>query len=59
MSAQNWFSKKKNSHGKQDPRAVCNVLDAMLRDSLERLKTMRSAFSLCTLRIKRKILFDG
>ena len=43
LSAEDWLSKNKNHDNKQDPHAVFNVLDVMLKDSLERLKMMRSA----------------
>lgn len=43
LRAEDWFSKNKNFNDEQDPHAVFNVLDAMLKDNLERLKMMRSA----------------
>lgn len=43
LSAEDRLSEKKNVDNEQDPQAVFNVLDVMLKDSLERLKTMRSA----------------
>ncbi|XP_065620892.1 pentatricopeptide repeat-containing protein At5g24830-like [Quercus suber] len=42
LRARDWLSKKKDDKG--DPYAVFNVLDTMLKDSLERLKLMRSVF---------------
>ncbi len=44
LRARDWFSKKKDVDDKGDPYAVFNVLDTMLKDSLERLKLMRSTF---------------
>ena len=44
VTTQDWFSQKKGNDEERDPQAVFNVLDAMLKDSLDRLKTMRSAF---------------
>ena len=41
LAAQDWFSRKKNSGNGQDPQAEFNMLDTMLKDNLERLKTMR------------------
>lgn len=35
------FSEKHNFDGEGDPRAVFNVLDALLKGSLDRLKAMR------------------
>lgn len=43
LSAEDWLSERKNVDDEQDPQAVFNVLDVMLKDSLERLKAMRSA----------------
>ncbi|CAL5358778.1 unnamed protein product [Camellia sinensis] len=39
------FSQRKDCNDKRDLRAVFNVLDTMLKDSLERLKTMREGIS--------------
>lgn len=36
-----WFSEKKDSCDKVDPELAFNILDAMLKGSLERLKAMR------------------
>ena len=47
VTTQDWFSQKKGHDEERDPRVVFNVLDAMLKDSLERLKMMRSAFDFC------------
>lgn len=44
-----WVSKQKDSDDKRDPYAVFNVLDTILKDSLERLKMMRSDFDFCAL----------
>ena len=49
LRTQNWCSKQKDFDDERDPYAVFNVLDTMLKDSLERLKMMRSAFDFCTL----------
>ncbi|KAG6626856.1 hypothetical protein CIPAW_15G081300 [Carya illinoinensis] len=56
--AQDWYSKQKDYDDKRDPYAVFNVLDTMLKDSFERLKTMRQSISLpdvgfqeCTLEV--------
>ena len=35
------FSEKRNFDGEGDPQAVFNVLDALVRGSLDRLKAMR------------------
>lgn len=35
------FLEKQNFDGEEDPRAVFNVLDALLKGSLDRLKAMR------------------
>ncbi|KAI8006040.1 Pentatricopeptide repeat-containing protein [Camellia lanceoleosa] len=42
---EDWFSQRKDCNDKRDLRAVFNVLDTMLKDSLERLKTMREGIS--------------
>lgn len=47
VTTQDWFSQKKNHEEERDPHVVFNILDAMLKDSLERLKRMRSAFHFC------------
>lgn len=41
LSAENWFLRKKDGDDKQDPHLVFNVLDGMLKDSLDRLKMMK------------------
>jgi hypothetical protein len=49
LRAQGWCSKQMNfDDDERDPYAVFNVLDTMLKDNLERLKMMRSAFDFCT-----------
>ncbi|GMP68189.1 hypothetical protein CsSME_00027891 [Camellia sinensis var. sinensis] len=42
---EDWFSQRKDCNDKRDLQAVFNVLDTMLKDSLERLKTMREGIS--------------
>ncbi|XP_024930951.3 pentatricopeptide repeat-containing protein At5g24830 isoform X2 [Ziziphus jujuba] len=49
LSAEDWFSENKNLNDKQDPHAVFNVLDVMLKDNLERLKMMRESISLANM----------
>lgn len=45
LKTKNWLSPKNDSDDdKGHPNAAFNVLDAMLKGSLERLKTMRLAF---------------
>lgn len=41
LGAEELFPKKNDVNGEQDPQAVFNVLDSMLKESLDRLKTMR------------------
>lgn len=40
---QDWFSNK-DSNNEGNPQAVFNALDLILKENLDRLKTMRSAF---------------
>jgi hypothetical protein len=61
LNAQDCSSHDKNFGGEKDPRAVFNVLDTMLKSSLERLKIMRLAFMSSSLKsilvvIRRKML---
>lgn len=58
VTTQDWFSQNKGHDEERDPRVVFNVLDAILKDSLERLKMMRESVSLtkiglngCTLEV--------
>lgn len=44
LRTQDWFPNNKQCNDEGDPQAVFNVLDAMLKGSLERLKSMRLAF---------------
>ena len=44
LRTQYWFLKKKDYNDKRDPPEVFDVLNATLKESLERLKMMRSAF---------------
>ena len=41
LSTEDLFPKMNDVNGEQDPKAVFNVLDSMLKESLDRLKTMR------------------
>uniref|UniRef100_A0A5B6ZMN9 Uncharacterized protein n=1 Tax=Davidia involucrata TaxID=16924 RepID=A0A5B6ZMN9_DAVIN len=44
LETKDWFSQNKDYNDKRSSQAVFNALDAMLKGSLDRLKTMRSAF---------------
>ncbi|XP_012076311.2 pentatricopeptide repeat-containing protein At5g24830 [Jatropha curcas] len=41
LRTQDWFQNKREDNGEGDPQFVFNVLDAMLKGNLERLKSMR------------------
>ncbi|KAK4756651.1 hypothetical protein SAY87_006778 [Trapa incisa] len=46
LETKNWFSGEVGFGGKGDPQAVYNVLDGLLKGSLERLRTMRERITL-------------
>lgn len=44
LRTKNWFSRRQGCNNKGDSQPVFNVLDTMLKDSLDRLKMMRLDF---------------
>ncbi|KAI8561572.1 hypothetical protein RHMOL_Rhmol04G0350700 [Rhododendron molle] len=45
LRTKNWLSRRKGYKNERESQPVFNVLDALLKDSLERLKTMRECIS--------------
>ncbi|XVE84087.1 hypothetical protein DITRI_Ditri16bG0141100 [Diplodiscus trichospermus] len=52
LKTQDWFLRKKNYNDNQEPPAVFNMLNATLKESLERLKMMRETISLAKIGFK-------
>ncbi|KAG5554944.1 hypothetical protein RHGRI_012485 [Rhododendron griersonianum] len=45
LRTKNWFSRRKGYNNERESQPVFNVLDTLLKDSLERLKTMRECIT--------------